>query len=181
MKITAIKPFVLDAGIYVKIETDEGIYGLGEGGMKRRGRAIAEVIHSMAPDLIGQDPFRIEHLWQVMFRGGFFPGGGIQTSAVSAVDIALWDIKGKALGVPVYELLGGKIRDKIWTYGRWDGLTPEAAVDNAMFHVEQGLTALKGDPFEHRGIFIDKVSEDLAVAKMRAVRDAVWGRSRAFC
>ena len=69
MKITAIKPFVLDAGIYVKIETDEGIYGLGEGGMKRRGRAIAEVIHSMAPDLIGQDPSRIEHLWQVMFRG----------------------------------------------------------------------------------------------------------------
>ena len=116
MKITAIKSFVLDAGIYVKIETDEGIYGLGEGGMKRRGRAIAEVIHSMAPDLIGQDPFRIEHLWQVMFRGGFFPGGGIQTSAVSAVDIALWDIKGKALGVPVYELLGGLVRDKVVCY-----------------------------------------------------------------
>ena len=107
---------MLDAGIYVKIETDEGIYGLGEGGMKRRGRAIAEVIHSMAPDLIGQDPFRIEHLWQVMFRGGFFPGGGIQTSAVSAVDIALWDIKGKALGVPVYELLGGLVRDKVVCY-----------------------------------------------------------------
>ena len=71
MKITAIKPFVLDAGIYVKIETDEGIYGLGEGGMKRRGRAIAEVIHSMAPDLIGQDPFRIEHLWQMMYRQHF--------------------------------------------------------------------------------------------------------------
>lgn len=116
MKITAVKSFVLDAGIYVKIETDEGIYGLGEAGMKRRGRAIAEVIHSMAPDLVGQDPFRIEHLWQVMFRGGFFPGGGIQTSAVSAVDIALWDIKGKALGVPVYELLGGLVRDKVVCY-----------------------------------------------------------------
>ena len=125
MKITAIKPFVLDAGIYVKIETDEGIYGLGEGGMKRRGRAIAEVIHSMAPDLIGQDPFRIEHLWQVMFRGGFFPGGGIQTSAVSAVDIALWDIKGKALGVLVYELLGGvgprqgRLLSAQWRFARY--------------------------------------------------------------
>ena len=116
MKITAIKPFVIDAGIFVKVETDEGIYGLGEGGMKRRGRAIAETIHSMAPDLIGQDPFRIEHLWQVMFRGGFFPGGGVQSSAVSAVDIALWDIKAKALGVPVYELLGGLVRDKVVCY-----------------------------------------------------------------
>ena len=116
MKITAVKPFVLDAGVYVKVETDEGLYGIGEAGMKRRGRAIAEVVHSLAPDLVGADPFRIEHLWQVMFRGGFFPGGGIQTSAVSAVDIALWDIKGKALGVPVYELLGGRVRDRVACY-----------------------------------------------------------------
>ena len=116
MRITAIKPFVIDAGVFVKVETDAGIYGLGEAGMKRRGRAIAETIHSMTPDLIGQDPFRIEHLWQVMFRGGFFPGGGVQTSAVSAVDIALWDIKAKALGVPVYELLGGRVRDRVVCY-----------------------------------------------------------------
>ena len=116
MKITRIKTFVLEAGIFVKVETDAGIYGLGEAGMKRRGRAIAEVVHSMAPDLVGQDPFRIEHLWQVMFRGGFFPGGGVQTSALSAEDIALWDIKGKALGVPVYELLGGRVRDRVVCY-----------------------------------------------------------------
>lgn len=116
MRITAIKPFVIDAGVFVKVETDAGIYGLGEAGMKRRGRAIAETIHSMTPDLIGQDPFRSEHLWQVMFRGGFFPGGGVQTSAVSAVDIALWDIKAKALGVPVYELLGGRVRDRVVCY-----------------------------------------------------------------
>ncbi len=116
MRITGIKPFVIDAGVFVKVETDAGIYGLGEAGMKRRGRAIAETIHSMTPDLIGQDPFRIEHLWQVMFRGGFFPGGGVQTSAVSAVDIALWDIKAKALGVPVYELLGGRARDRVVCY-----------------------------------------------------------------
>ena len=87
MKITAVKPFVLNAGIFVKVETDSGIYGIGEAGMKRRGKAIAEVVSSMTPDLLGEDPFRTEHLWQVMFRGGFFPGGGVQTSAVSAVDI----------------------------------------------------------------------------------------------
>ena len=79
MKITAVKTFVLPGGIFVKVETDEGIYGMGEAGMKRRGKGIAEVVRSMEPDLVGQDPFRIEHLWQVMFRGGFFPGGGVQT------------------------------------------------------------------------------------------------------
>ena len=116
MKITAIKPFVLSGGVYVKVETDAGIYGMGEAGMKRRGPAIAEVLGALEADLIGQDPFRIEHLWQIMFRGGFFPGGGIQSCAVSAVDIALWDIKGKALDVPVYELLGGRTRDKVVCY-----------------------------------------------------------------
>ena len=122
----------------------------------------------------------IEKLWQTLYHHFHVRGGIVQMSAISGIEIALWDIKGQALGVPVYELLGGKIRDKIWTYGRWDGLTPEAAVDNAMFHVEQGLTALKGDPFEHRGIFIDKASEDLAVAKMRAVRDAVGDEVELF-
>ena len=113
MKISAIKTFVIPGGIFVKVETDNGLYGVGEAGMKRRGHAIAEVIRSMEPDLIGQDPFRSQHLWQVMFRGGFFPGGGVQTCAVSAIDIALWDIKGKALGLPVYQLLGGRVRDKV--------------------------------------------------------------------
>ncbi|HAA49857.1 MAG TPA: galactonate dehydratase [Planctomycetaceae bacterium] len=144
MKITAVKPFVLDAGVYVKVETDEGLYGIGEAGMKRRGRAIAEVVYSLAPDLVGADPFRIEHLWQVMFRGGFFPGGGIQTSAVSAVDIALWDIKGKALGVPVYELLGGPTRSRVRVYAH--ASTPEAIRARS----EEGFTAFKTGVFKHR-------------------------------
>lgn len=117
MKITAVKPFIASTGnFFVKVETNEGIYGIGEGGLRRRGRAMAEVIHSSESTLLGQDPFRIEYLWQRMFRGGFFPGGVIQSAAVSAVDIALWDIKGKALGVPVYELLGGRTRDKVVCY-----------------------------------------------------------------
>ena len=117
MKITAVKPFIASTGnFFIKIETDAGIYGIGEGGLRRRGRAMAEVIRSSESILLGQDPFRIEYLWQRMFRGGFFPGGVIQSAAVSAVDIALWDIKGKALGVPVYELLGGRTRDKVVCY-----------------------------------------------------------------
>ncbi len=119
MKITEIKTFITPSSgnFFVKVETDEGLYGLGEAGVRRRGAAIAEVIRSFSPEVIGQDPFRIEHLWQMMFRGGFFPGGVLQSSAVSAVDIALWeDIKGKALGVPVYELLGGRTRDRVVCY-----------------------------------------------------------------
>ena len=116
MRITAVKPFVLPAGICVKVETDAGFYGVGEAGMVMRGPAIVEAVRALTSSLIGEDPMRTEHLWQVMFRGGFFPGGGVQSSAVSAIDIALWDIKGKALGVPVYQLLGGRVRDKVVCY-----------------------------------------------------------------
>ena len=134
---------------------------------------MATMVDEFGEVINGQNPMETEKHWQTLYHHFHVRGGIVQMSAISGIEIALWDIKGQALGVPVYELLGGKIRDRIWTYGRWDGLTPEAAVENAMFHVEQGLTALKGDPFEHRGIFIDKKSEDLAISKMRSVREAV--------
>ena len=164
--------------VFVKIETDDGLTGWGEATCGPL--SVATMVDEFGEVIIGQNPMEIEKLWQTLYHHFHVRGGIVQMSAISGIEIALWDIKGQALGVPVYELLGGKIRDKIWTYGRWDGLTPEAAVDNAMFHVEQGLTALKGDPFEHRGIFIDKASEDLAVAKMRAVRDAVGDEVELF-
>ena len=117
MEITEIEPFVhTDGNCFVKVETDEGVSGVGEAGLKRRGRAVAAVIEEFEPDLVGADPMRTEHLWQTMFRGGFFPGGMVQSAAVSAVDIALWDLKGKALDVPVYELLGGRTRDRVACY-----------------------------------------------------------------
>ena len=90
MKIAALKTFVHTAGnCFVKVETDKGIYGLGEAGLKRRGHAIAEVVKGFEPDLVGADPSRIEHLWQTMFRGGFFPGGVVQSAAVSARRLCL--------------------------------------------------------------------------------------------
>lgn len=117
MEITELKPFVhTDGNCFVKVETDEGVSGVGEAGLTRRGRAVATVVEEFEPDLVGADPMRIEHLWQTMFRGGFFPGGMVQSAAVSAVDIALWDIKAKALDVPVYELLGGRTRDRVACY-----------------------------------------------------------------
>lgn len=81
-------------------------------------------------------------------------GGVIQMAAISRIEIALWDIKGKALGVPVWQLIGGQMRERIWTYGRFDGQTPELAVERALREVDTGLTALKGDPFGHQGLFI---------------------------
>jgi galactonate dehydratase len=120
MKITAITCYPVWAGsrnfLFVVIDTDEGIYGVGESGLTGRELAVIGVIDHFRPLLIGQDATRIEHLWQMLSRGGFFPHGRIAGSAIAAVDIALWDIKGKALGVPVYDLLGGRVRDKVACY-----------------------------------------------------------------
>ena len=120
MKITNIEAYPVTDGfashLFVVVDTDEGIYGVGESGLTGRAKSVIGAIEHFKPLLIGQDPFRIEHLWQCMYRGGFFPAKLILSSAASAIDIALWDIKGKALGVPVYELLGGLARDKVVCY-----------------------------------------------------------------
>ena len=178
MKITSVRAFPAASPtavprnfVFVKIETDEGITGWGEATCGPL--AAATMIEEFGKVITGCDPMEIERHWQTLYHHFHVRGGVIQMCAISGIEIALWDIKGQALGAPVYELLGGRVRDRIWTYGRWDGPTPERAVENAMNHVEQGLTALKGDPFEHRGIFIDRDSEDLAIEKMKAVREAV--------
>src|SRR5215212_2873220 len=112
MKITNIETYAVWGGfrnfLFVVVDTDEGISGVGEAGITGRELAVIGTIEHFKPLLIGQDPFRTEHLWQLLFRGGFFPAQRIIASAISAIDIALWDIKGKALGVPIYELLGGR-------------------------------------------------------------------------
>ena len=183
MKITSIKaipasqatvrgPVTVNRNyIFVKVETDEGITGWGEATCGPR--SVATMVDEFGEVITGRDPMEIEKHWQTLYHHFHVRGGIVQMAAISGIEIALWDITGQALGAPVYQLLGGKIRDRIWTYGRWDGRTPELAVENAMRHVDLGLTALKGDPFEHRGIFIDRDSEELALAKMKAVREAV--------
>lgn len=175
MKITSVKAVPASAQnrnfVFVKIETDEGIVGWGEA--TSGPLAVATMVDEFGRALAGKDPMQIEKHWQTLYHHFHVRGGVVQMSAISGIEIALWDIKGQALGAPVYELLGGKVRDRIWTYGRWDGPTVEKSVQNAMNHIERGLTALKGDPFEHRGIFIDHASEELALEKLKAVREAV--------
>lgn len=142
MKITAIKPYPIWGGgrnfMFVKVETDEGIYGIGESGLTWKELAVTETINHLAPMLIGEDPMRIEHIWQLMLRGGFFPGGKILCSAMSAIDIALWDIKGKALGVPVYDLLGGLVRQKVVCYPHIYGSNAEQLISSAKQKVSEG-------------------------------------------
>ena len=176
MKITKIKSFVGSSGyFFVKVETDAGIYGLGEGGLRRRALALAEVIRSFEPFLIGADPFQIEHLWQVMFRGGFFPGGVVQSAAVSAVDIALWDIKGKALNVPVYELLGGRTRDKVVCYPHNGGSTIDALVESCRQTHEAGWKFVRWGLADgaDKGTFEPRRAIQHGVEQVEAVRQAL--------
>ena len=117
MKITDIRCFPVQAAgrtlVPIVVETDEGITGLGEAGLQRRWKGIMGIVEHLKAWMIGEDPLRIEHLWQRMFRGGFYPGDRLIGSTIAGIDIALWDIKGQFLGAPVYQLLGGRCRDYV--------------------------------------------------------------------
>jgi galactonate dehydratase len=141
MKITRIEPIAVDRYLFVRVHTDAGIVGLGESGAWGHLEASEAAIKKFAGYLVGQDPRQIEHHWNVMYRGNHFRGAAIM-GAISAIDIALWDIKGKALGVPVYELLGGKCRDRVRVYCHIKAETPELMVSGCVEAREYGYTAV---------------------------------------
>ena len=144
MKITQLKTYRLaPRWMFLKIETDAGISGWGEPVIEGKARSVETAVQEFAPYLIGQDPARINDLWQVMYRGGFYRGGAILMSAIAGIDQALWDIKGKALGVPVWQLLGGLVRDRMKTY-RWvGGDRPAELVEQIRGYVAQGFDTFK--------------------------------------
>ena len=141
MRIAAVEPLLLDRFLYVRIRTDTGIVGLGESGTWGQLEASAAAIAKYGEYLVGKDPFPIEHHWNTMLRANHFTGGAIN-GAVSAIDIALWDIKGKAIGVPVHELLGGRMRHKARLYGHVKGRTADKLVEEAVRLKNLGFTAL---------------------------------------
>ena len=141
MKITGVETVPVGRYLFVRVHTDEGITGTGESGAWGYLEATKEVVAKFARYLIGQDPYRIEHHGQYLYRAFHFRGAAI-SGALSAIDIALWDIKGKALGVPVYELLGGKTRDRVRVYQDVHGATVEAVVNDCIDAKEKGYTAL---------------------------------------
>src|SRR5688572_6348287 len=144
MKITKLTTYLVPPRwLFLKIDSDEGIVGWGEPVLEGRAATVATAVDELSDYLIGQDPRNIEDLWSVMYRGGFYRGGGIMMSAIAGIDQALWDIKGKALGVPAYELLGGKVRDKIRVYSWIGGDSPPETAAAAKSAVDRGFTAVK--------------------------------------
>jgi galactonate dehydratase len=177
MKITDITVYLAKEWrtfLFVVIDTDEGIYGLGEAGITGRELAVQGAIEHFKPLLIGHDPFRTEHIWQMLFRGGFFPAQRILTAAMAAIDIALWDIKGKALGVPVYQLLGGLARDKVVTYNHNVGETIEELVESCQRSVEAGWKVIRWGLAHQKGsVFEPRPAVRRAIREFQAVREAV--------
>ncbi len=179
MKITKINTFLINLGHrnipYVKVLTDEGIYGVGEAYSCGPDKATVAVIHDFEEWLIGRDPRDIEGLWQLMYGASRFPGGSVVNAAISGIEHALWDIAGKAAGLPVYRLVGGKCRNKVRVYQSPHGDTPEKLAENALKLIEKyGYTALKIGPLP-RGYQAMPWNQLLraAEARVRAVREAV--------
>ena len=147
MRITDVKPFPVWVGtrnqMLVKVETDEGIYGWGESGLSSREMGVKGIVEHYREFLIGKDPMGRGALWQEMYRSQYFEGGRTLTAAISAIDIALYDIVGKKLGVPVYELLGGKHRDYVPTFATGGGNSPEEMVDIAQKMIAEGFDCFR--------------------------------------
>ena len=175
LKITALKRVFSGRNIFAKIETDKGIFGVGDGTLNTRSTAVDAVLESIEPVIVNQDPFRIEHIWQDIWRGTFWRGGPVLLSALSAVDMALWDIKGKALNTPVYNLLGGKCREKIRMYSGCSGVTPDDLCRSAEKVIAEGITVLRICPFDQLvdGRWEPGFQVREGVKFMRALRKAV--------
>ena len=177
-KITGVRTLAVGAGwrnyIFVLVDTDDGLTGLGEASLGGQTNAVLGAVKDLEPLLLGADPARIEHLWQQAYRHAFWHGGPTFLSALAGVEVALWDIQGQALGVPVYRLLGGSVRDRIRVYANGPrGDTPEEMVRSAAELVARGFTALKMAPWEAMPLLAGKGRIEAGVAKVRAVREAV--------
>ncbi|BFO56253.1 MULTISPECIES: galactonate dehydratase [Comamonadaceae] len=174
MKITRLTTFLVPPRwCFLKIETDEGIDGWGEPVLEGRAQTVAAAVEELADYLVGKDPRNIEDHWTVLYRGGFYRGGGIHMSALAGIDQALWDIKGKALGVPVSDLLGGNVRDKIRVYSWIGGDRPAETARQARDAVGRGFTAVKMNGTEEMQ-FVDTFDKvERCLQNVAAVREAV--------
>jgi galactonate dehydratase len=170
MRITRLETFkVKPRWLFLKVHTDAGIVGLGEPVVEGRADTVATAVREIEPYLVGKDPRRVVHHWQAIYRHAFYRGGPILTSALSGIDMALWDIKGKALGVPVHELLGGPTRDRVRVYAH--ARTPEAMKAQRA----RGFNAFKTRPALRRPArYVETLAEvKYAAERFAALREAV--------
>ncbi len=180
MKVTDVKAFVVDCfrtnWVFVKVYTDEGICGVGEGTLEYKEKAFLGALEHIKEYLVGKDPRDIEKHFHTIYRDAYWRGGPVLMSALSAVECALWDILGKSLNVPVYQLLGGKYHDKVRIYvnGWFAGAKePEEFAEKAKIAVQRGVTAMKWDPFGKAYLQISNAELDKALRNVAAVREAV--------
>jgi galactonate dehydratase len=180
MRIKAIETYI--AGnpwknwLFAKVITDEGIHGIGEGTLNYFGRTVEAAIHELAPLIIGLDPFQVETISQRLIRDVYSDGAQVHMCAVAAIEIALWDIIGKACNQPVYNLWGGRCHEKLRAYanGWYRGpRTPDSFHEKAKIVAHRGYTALKFDPFGSAWRMVSREDFGLAIDIIRAVRDAV--------
>ncbi|MDK2991153.1 MAG: galactonate dehydratase [Clostridiales bacterium] len=174
MKITSLKLYkVRPRWLFLKIETDEGITGWGEPVVEGRADTVKAAVEELKGYLVGRDPLKIEDHWQVMYRGGFYRGGPVLMSAIAGIDQALWDIKGKFYGMPVYELLGGACHDRIRVYSWIGGDRPHDIAEEAKQRAQFGFTAVKMNATDEMH-YIDSFSKVQAVAdRIAAIRDVL--------
>ena len=180
MRITRLSTFrVAPRWMFLKVETDEGIVGWGEPVVEGRARSVEAAVAEIGEMLIGKDPARINDLWQTMYRGAFYRGGAVFMSAIAGIDQALWDIKGKALGVPVYQLLGGLVRDTMKTYCWVGGDRPADVIAQIRERMAHGFDTFKMNACEEMALLDSSRAIDAAVARVAEIREA-FGNSIEF-
>ena len=174
MKITKVEPVAIHYGnrdfVFVRVHTDDGLIGTGEGTLEGRARTQIAAITELNDFVRGEDPLRIEHIWQTVYRHSFYRGGPVMMSALSGLDQALWDIFGKSVGLPVHQLLGGRVRDRVRVYANGPrGDSPEEIAESALAIVSKGYTAMKLCPFGAT----KPLDGHRVIRQARAVMDAV--------
>ena len=174
MRITSLTTYLVPPRwLFLKVETDAGVVGWGEPVVEGRAAAVAATVTELSDYLLGTDPRRVEDIWTVLYRGGFYRGGSILMSALAGIDQALWDIKGKHLGVPVHELLGGRVRDRIRVYSWIGGDRPTETAAAARTAVGRGFSAVKMNGTAELQYLDSWEKVERCIDSVAAVRDAV--------
>lgn len=174
MKIDRIETFlVAPRWLFCRVATDEGLVGWGEPVVEGRAEVVRAAVDVLAEYLIGEDPLRIEHHWQVMTKGGFYRGGPILSSAVAGIDQALWDIAGQAYGAPVHALLGGPVRDRARVYAWVGGDEPGEIAEAVAEHVAAGMTAVKMNASGRLSPVPTVAEINAVVARLEAAREVL--------